>query len=249
MSLTRPDTLSKLYGAPCAVLDFETTWDGDSVPGEYAGRFYAERHFPVEAAVLHGRVGIPDFEVVVDRRYCPPIAMHPEATAVHGITDDDVIDCDPFDRVAVGEILDAIEGRILVAYNLPFDWSILADSASELGLGEVPFFGLDPLVFARLLEPPRHSCALYRVMRRRGRVHWAHGAKADADATGWYLSVALRELLRRDLWEPEHLANFANAWKAQVDEAIAWERAAAAREMYAGRLALYWTELTGGGGE
>ena len=246
MSILLPDTSLELYGAPCAVLDFETTWSGDEVPGTYAGRWHEVSQHPIEASVLHGRVGIDGFEVVVDQRYRPTHPVHPESTAVHGITDTDLVDCDSFDAGALDQILDAISGRILVAYNLPFEWMVLCDACERHGFDPIPFAGLDPLILARVLEPKGYSCALQRVARRHGRILWAHGAKADTEATFWYLNSALRSLHFRELWEPQRLANFGATWSAQVVEAIAWERLADARHMSREKsLVLYWTDLMG----
>jgi len=62
----------------------------------------------------------------------PGIAMPAEAFAIHGISDDDLADKPPFEKVAQG-FLDFIAGGTLVIHNAPFDIKFLNAELARVG--------------------------------------------------------------------------------------------------------------------
>ncbi len=165
---------------PIALIDVETTGRDASV----------DRVIEVGVAIARGGV-------ITDRKNWlvnPGRPIPAEATEVHKITDDDVKHAPTFEAVAE-EILAAIAGCIPGAYNAAFDRAFLANECARAGATspapalrrEVEW--IDPLVWARELQPEERSRALGEVAGRLGIAHEnAHRASDDAD-------VALRVLL------------------------------------------------------
>ncbi len=116
-------------------------------------------------------------------RINPGMPIPPEATAIHGITDEDVADCPAFDKVAQ-EILDTLEGCDLGGYNhMRFDIPMLIEEFDRVGI--------------RFETAGRRIVDAQRIFHRReprdltaalsfycGEMHLdAHGAEADVAAT------------------------------------------------------------------
>jgi DNA polymerase-3 subunit epsilon len=120
----------------------------------------------------------------------PECLIPAEATAVHGIKDEDVRDAPRFEEIA-GELLETLVGAVPVAYNAQFDRDFLM---AELGrveraaLALPPAFRkgvewLDPLVWARELQKDEKSKSLGEVCERLGiQLVRAHRATDDAEA-------------------------------------------------------------------
>ncbi|HEY6726664.1 MAG TPA: 3'-5' exonuclease [Polyangiaceae bacterium] len=120
----------------------------------------------------------------------PDCSIPAEATAVHGIKDDDVRDAPKFESIA-SELLEALRGAVPVAYNAQFDRDFLM---AELGRVELsasslpPAFRkgvewLDPLTWARELQKDEKSKSLGEVSERLGiQLVRAHRATDDAEA-------------------------------------------------------------------
>ncbi|RME23609.1 MAG: 3'-5' exonuclease [Deltaproteobacteria bacterium] len=182
MPPTLIDPTRPLRGAPILVFDFETT---GVVPG---------KRNPVQLAVAVGRLG-EGVERRWDTLIRPPGPIPPEASAVHGITDDDVADAPTFAEV-VDRLLADLNGRLPCAYNLPFDHAVLAESLELMGRGDdaPPLYGLDPLVWAKVVDKFERGKKLEDVARRRGIRFDAHDARADVDVTAKIMGTLLREL-------------------------------------------------------
>ncbi len=116
-----------------------------------------------------------------------PIAE--EARAVHGISDADVKDAPTFGAIA-GEILEALKGTLLAAYNAPFDKAFVL---AEMERAEIETAGvatlqrkvewLDPLIWARELYAEERSRGLGDMAARLGvKLENAHRASDDAEA-------------------------------------------------------------------
>lgn len=172
--MTRP-----LRGARVAIFDFETT-----------GADPATCH-PVQVAIAHCDLGVTEPVLAFQSLIRPPCAIPAEATAVHGISDLDVQDAPAWDDIEE-EVFNATAGRILCAYNLPFDWQILA----RLDPLPRPFFGLDPLVWVKAISKYEKGKKLSDECARRGIPLAAHDAGADAIATAQLLPLLLRDLVR-----------------------------------------------------
>jgi DNA polymerase-3 subunit epsilon len=161
---------------PIAFIDTETT-----------GRD-AERDRIVEVGIVLGLRG-----EIVDRKSWllnPGMPIPAEASAVHGIRDEDVAGAPGFAALA-SEIAEALRGAVPAAYNAGFDRGFfLAELArSGVALGELPpafrreVEWLDPLVFARELQKDEQSRALGDVTARLGiQLERAHRATDDAEA-------------------------------------------------------------------
>ncbi len=113
----------------------------------------------------------------------PGRPIPPQATAVHGITDDDVKDQPPFAQVR-GEVERMLAGSDLAGYNsIRFDAPLLQAelhrAGSELDLRAARH--LDAMVIFKLMEP-RNLTAAYRKYCDKDLVN-AHSALADTEAT------------------------------------------------------------------
>ncbi len=120
----------------------------------------------------------------------PGCPIPEDATAVHGIKNEDVQDAPDFATV-LPEILEVMSGCIPVAYNAAFDRDFLmAEIGRTQTLGQalppaarkgVEWF--DPLVWAREIHKEEKSKALGEVCERLGiRLERAHRATDDAEA-------------------------------------------------------------------
>lgn len=189
---------------PIALVDVETTGKDAS----------ADR--VVEVGVVIARGG-----EIVDRKNWlvnPGRPIPKEASEVHKITDEDVKDAPPFERIAA-EVAAALAGCIPAAYNAAFDRAFIASELGRAGMSlrkDVEW--LDPLVWARELQQGERSRALGEVAARLGiALENAHRASDDAEA-------ALRVLLAlgRDVRVPRTYAALVQEQRrlamAQADE-------------------------------
>lgn len=101
-----------LYGLPVAVFDFETTGID---PNECRA---------VEMAIVHLNLGHNNREAVFEKRFNPGVSIPDEAAMIHGIGDSQVKHCPTF-WDCWEEIDSLLQGRVLAAYNLPYDWQLL----------------------------------------------------------------------------------------------------------------------------
>ncbi len=184
-----------LYKLPVAVIDFETTG-----VNPYESR-------AVEMAIVHMNLGEGNEEVVFKQRFNPQVPIPEGASNIHGITNDVVTDCPSF-----GEMIPTIEkhlqNRVLAAYNLSFDWTVLnseyrrsttwhpdIDQRSAYGYS---FFGLCGLIMAREIDQGdrgRGYHSLSSVCTRRDiALTEAHSADADSLATAKLLEMLLKEV-------------------------------------------------------
>ncbi len=120
----------------------------------------------------------------------PDCPIPAEASEVHGIKDDDVLNAPRFEEVAA-ELLAELAGAVPVAYNAEFDRDFLMAELGRVDLATValpPAFRkgvewLDPLVWARELQKEEKSKALGEVCERLGiALERAHRATDDAEA-------------------------------------------------------------------
>lgn len=116
-------------------------------------------------------------------RFNPGIPIPAEATAVHGIKDEDVKDCPKFERFAK-LILQAFQGKDIAGYNLwRLDLPMLDEELRRCGL-KLDLTGVNVIdcfgIFSKR-EPRKLEDAVRKYC---GREHeGAHGAGADAEAT------------------------------------------------------------------
>ncbi len=109
--------------------------------------------------------------------------VHPDALAVHGITDEFLKDKPPFADVAQ-EILDFFEGAKWVAHNASFDMGFMNAEFARLGLGDISnSLVIDTLALARRKHPmgPNSLDALCRRYGIDNSHRTKHGALLDSE--------------------------------------------------------------------
>ncbi len=188
----------------------------------------------VEYAVVRFEMGLPvaRFGTLVD----PGMPIPAEATAIHGITDQDV-DGKPTLTQAIVEAMPLLEGAYPAAYNAPFDRSFIAPGfVPSLCAGTRPLTfdpdwrWLDPLVMVRKFDSRvpgkgRHKLAA-ACERHDVPLNEAHRAQDDAEAAGRLMfklvdenqgvgNLTISEMLRRQkLRAAEQEADF-QRWLAK----------------------------------
>ena len=200
---------------PLAVLDTETT----GLAPEQGDRV-------IEVAVIHfdngevtGRWG---------KLLDPGMPLHPDVTRITGITPDDLMNQPQFADVA-DEVLRLLTGRVLVAYNAPFDRNFLIHEFDRLGM-RLPEGAkwLDPLVMARQVQKGQGNHKLGTVAKRLSvPLEEAHRATADAECAGRVLlalgaTANLPETLEdvldlQERWEAAQEAERAN-WRSRQQQ-------------------------------
>lgn len=182
-----------LYNLPIAVLDFETT--GLSANYERV----------VQASVVH-LTGQTTPYVAFDTLVNPQKKIDPRAEAVHGISNHDVEDAPTFAQVA-DRLLDSLEGRIIAAYNAPFDLRFLRTELERVGLSfETSFIcvmELRQLIFAESKCKLAEACREFQIS-----LDNAHDSAADAIATAKLLSRYFQVLTQEQIHCIGDLANF-----------------------------------------
>jgi DNA polymerase III epsilon subunit-like protein len=238
-----------LRGLPVAIVDVETT-----------GLDPAVDHV-VEIAVAHLALGggppVPAWRTLVR----PPVPIPAEVIRLHGITDEAVADAPTFSDV-LANLGGALDGRVLAAYNAPFDFRFLSAEIGRAGAeGLLTWPWLDPSVWVRVVDQFQRGKRLADACARRGIGYPAHGAAADATAAGLLVGRLLGDMATLTRGQESGLraarrtvALPATMWKG-LDALLAWQTGAAlaleheAAE-YAARLgqeprACPWHELAG----
>jgi DNA polymerase-3 subunit epsilon len=188
---------------PLVVLDLETTGTDPA------------RDKIVEIAVVRLEPG--GNRSARTRRINPECPIPPDATAVHGIRDEDVREEPPFPRIA-RSLLEFLEGADLAGFNLRrFDGPLLErefrDCGLDLQLDRRRI--VDVMTIFHRMEPRDLSAAVRFYL---GREHeGAHGAESDTDATIDVLEAQLERYsdLPRTV---EELDKWSRSRKDAVDE-------------------------------
>ena len=123
--------------APLAFLDVETTGLSPN---------YGDRVCEVAILRCQGEEVLDSLQQLVN----PQRPMGAGAFAVHGITEEMLRDAPPFAQVAE-DVLELLEGAVLVGHNTPFDLGFMAEELGRLGLSLPPLVALDTLRLARRL--------------------------------------------------------------------------------------------------
>ena len=176
-----PGVYMSLESLPIAVIDFETT----GVDPRCC--------HPVEIAIVHMNWGADNAEVVYTKRFRPPVPIPLGASKIHHIYDSDVADCNAFED-HLEEIQALLSGRVVSAYNLGYDLSILGIYSSL----HSDFRGICGLMLSRFLDPYRRGKGAHRLVNvcaRNGIVlENAHEAASDALASAKLLDLQLKML-------------------------------------------------------
>lgn len=131
---------------PLAFLDLETT-----------GLTLVHGHRICEVALLRVRGNVEEhrYSTLVN----PHRPIEAQAFAVNGISRDMLRTAPSFETI-VNNILEALDGAVLIAHNAPFDISFLSREFDLLGLPTLTNPTIDTLVLARQLMPHRQSHSL-----------------------------------------------------------------------------------------
>jgi DNA polymerase-3 subunit epsilon len=178
-----------------------------------------------------------DGNVVVDRAEWfanPEIEIPKVASDVHGITTEMAIADGRNYKEVVAEILEALRdcfqrGVPVVAYNAPYDFTILMHQAISLGLDAItePMPVIDPLVVDKTYDRYRSGKRKLELVAKHYSVALddAHNSKADAIAAG---RVALAVMKAHVEKLPQTAAEFHASqieWAKVIDEGFAkWMR-------------------------
>ena len=172
----------KIRDTPISVIDFETT-------GMMAGRDRV-----VEMTVMRCNPGERP-QLVLDTLVNPARGMG--ATEIHGITDRDVQQAPRFEDVA-GELLEAIEGTVVTAYNVYFDIKFLNYELERVGVRFVPPHFC--LMYLRPMLGIGKRCKLDEACHQHGiTLSKAHIASDDARASAELLGQYLNEIDKKQI--------------------------------------------------
>jgi DNA polymerase-3 subunit epsilon len=179
----------KILETPLTVIDFETT-------GLDAGLDRV-----VEVCVARIDPGQPP-RIVMDTLINP--GRRVDATFIHGITDADVKYAPQFADIA-GDLLHAISGSVVTAYNVYFDLKFLRDELQRCGLMQVPphlcLMYLKPLLGLGMKCGLRQACQEFGVMHT-----GEHFAAIDVAASAQILEKYLEEIKRQEIQTFQDLA-------------------------------------------
>jgi DNA polymerase III epsilon subunit family exonuclease len=129
-----------------------------------------------------------------------------EATAVHGIDDDDVAGAPRFAEIA-GGVVGLLEGAVFVAHNVGFDLPMVQHAFARAGLDYRPDAVACTLEAFRLLEPRADNHRLQSICERHGiALEGPHEAMGDVLATVALLRVLLAEGIAPETVELDHQA-------------------------------------------
>jgi DNA polymerase-3 subunit epsilon len=125
-------------------------------------------------------------------RIRPSIAIHPEASAIHGITARDVADCPLFSDIAP-EILSLLtRANVIVGYNVAFDLDMLQAELARATIPPLDLAGKHVIDVLRLWHhvEPRTLVAAHQKFCGTALID-AHQAAADVAATARVLTAML----------------------------------------------------------
>ncbi|MFN5159480.1 MAG: exonuclease domain-containing protein [Rhodoluna sp.] len=168
----------------------------------------------------------------------PGIPIPAEASRVHNVYDKDVVNAQE-SKDGVLEIVSAIQnyfsrGIPVVAYNAPYDFTILYYEALRHGLNPVEFgIVIDPLVIDKTIDKYRKGKRTLESVAERYKVSLenAHTAKDDAVAAGQVGFAMLRYFLAQD--KPvvpfpsslQQLHEMQTKWADEIEESYsAWRK-------------------------
>jgi DNA polymerase III epsilon subunit-like protein len=200
----------QMYEAPVAVIDFETTGLDTS------------KARAIQVAIVHSNLGCDNAELVYEELIHPGELIPEETTAIHGISDTDMVDKKPF-ADHVDNIMAMLEGRIICAYNLSYDWSILNAELKRLNREPLPWFGFCAKVLASYVDAHIRGRGTHRqisVAGRRGIEYAAHDAAEDAKVASMLMDKLLVEAVAK---RGEKFGSVREYWAFQRAEGIAQE--------------------------
>ncbi len=183
---------------PIAVIDFETT--GLSPGGDRVIEVSVVRRDPGEKPRL-----VFDTLVNPGRRVA--------ATRIHGITDADVAEAPTFGEIA-GDLVQALSGCVVSAYNVYFDIRFLAFELEEAGVRHLPphfcIMYLRPMLGLGARCRLDDACAVHGIALDAARYH---SAAADTVASAELLELCLERVAERGVTTFGDLAELRSSYK------------------------------------
>ena len=144
-------------------------------------------------------LGKGNAEIVYDQLLNPNVPIPEVTTKIHGITNEKVADMPCFaDQVPA--LQKALDGRLLAAYNLPYDWGMLNTELSRCGESGYPLYGICGKVLAMYVDNQKQGRGFHKLINvagRRGITFDAHNASADALVTAQVIDDMLPSAARR----------------------------------------------------
>ncbi|MDE0802947.1 MAG: exonuclease domain-containing protein [Acidimicrobiales bacterium] len=138
------------------------------------------------------------------------------ATHVHGITAGDVLDAPSFSDVA-GDLLALLDGAVVAAHNVRFDWSFVADEYARAGHFLPPLPAVCTLALGTQLHPDSASRKLAVCCEQIGhQIPTAHAALHDARAAAALLAAYLDDGARAGLGNLAEIGCVPLTWPEQV---------------------------------
>ena len=178
-----------IHDTPITVVDFETT---GLTPGQ-------DR--VVEVSVVRRDPGQPP-RLVFDTLVNPTRSM--AATEIHGITDEDVREAPRFEEIA-GELVDALSGSVVSAYNVYFDIKFLRFELEQAGIDTIPPHFC--LMYLRPMLDLGPRCKLEEACRAHGiEYEQSHIASSDAQASAGLLELYLQNIQEKKIHTFSELA-------------------------------------------
>ena len=175
----------------------------------------------VSVAVGHMDIGKDNAELVYSQMIDPCVEI-PEVTVnIHGITNEKVCGSPTFAE-QLPQLMSALDGRLLAAFHLPYDWSMLNTELGRCGESAYPLYGVCGKVLATYVDDQPQGKGYHRLVNvagRRGHVFEAHNAAADALVTAKVIEDMLPVAARKWRKETKHLGMF-----GQVREYMSFQR-------------------------
>jgi DNA polymerase III epsilon subunit-like protein len=201
----------RLYGAPVAVVDVETTG------------LNPKKCRVVQIAIIHCNLGMNNAEVVYNELINPGCDIPAETTKIHGISNQMVSDkailCDQLQRIK-----ELLSGRIIAAYNLSYDFAVLKHEFIRHNEEWLPWFGICAKILAVYVDSSKQGRGYHRltqVAKRRGLTFDAHNACEDALVTAKILDGLLGEASMK---YGSKFGTVREYWSFQREQAIIQER-------------------------
>lgn len=125
-------------------------------------------------------------------RIRPTIAIHPEATQVHGIKAEDLVESPPFTTAAIEFLPLLANAHVIVGYNVAFDLDLLQADLTRASLPPLDLTGKQVIDVLRLWHhvEPRTLMAAHQKFCNTPLTN-AHQAEADVAATARVLMAML----------------------------------------------------------
>ena len=146
------------------------------------------------------------------------------ATSVHRIRPADVVDAPSFRDIAP-KVVELLNGRAVVAHNLPFDKRMLTAEFAAVGYTVPVFPEVCTMKFAKRVHKEMTSHKLHLMTAAYGvRLDDAHRAMADTVATAQLLEAYIRTHGSDPLWGQALAAAEQSRWAPMSYESVGWYR-------------------------